>query len=113
MFGVEAEAKPKLTEHRLWWPGVWFVVGATCGLLAVTVFFVTGILWFAPLIAAPSLMILGIGGAFLPGITGVIGFDWHGYETWQLAIGAAWLLLTLVIPMAILALLATISFLAF
>ena len=112
MFGVEERSAPSLRNHPLAWPAAVAVFGFLTLCVALFVFGSTGIVWFAPLFAGPSLMVLGIAGLFLPGVTGVIGFDWNGYENWQLYLGAGWLVATLVAPLSILAVLMVVSLMA-
>jgi hypothetical protein len=110
MFGVDEEAPTPLRQHRLVWPLFIAALGATISLLAVIVLS-GGVIWLAPLIVGPNLTLMGIVGVFLPGVTGVIGFDWRPYTPWQVYLGAAWFALAILLPTMAIAGLAMLSLL--
>ncbi len=97
MFGVSDDHTPAWIHDHCIWPFIIGSIGAGISLLAIVVIW-GGKFWIVPTIVGPSLVFMAVTGVFLPGVTGVLTYDWSRYERRQVALGAIWFTLTVVLP---------------
>ncbi len=97
MFGVSDDHTPVWIHQHCIWPLIIGSIGAGISLLAIIIIWGNQF-WIVPTVVGPCLILMAAVGVFLPGVTGVLTTDWSPYKRWQLALGAAWFTLTVVLP---------------